>query len=389
MGGIMLKFWSDRKKPEGESENLSGKVNEDGEKTPSPKDSDLPSEALAKVLRILGRHSFDVDQVETETIEKEFEQWAMHVLVGSPVSDAPEESGENTAPRRDWATLNQFVNSHRQKEESYVTQSLHDLREVLWMFTHTIGRAITEDQETDRQMAHHLQILEGAASAPSATEMRQALLTTVEGIHNLVKDRNQRQQARVRQLGTKLQEVEAELGNARKQMALDPLTQLYNRAALDTQLERLAGLSVLSGSSATLFMVDIDHFKQINDTYGHRAGDTVLRQLADRIVGAFPSRTDFVARYGGEELAVVIKGGGDDLIHRLGERLLSVVRAQPFEHEGTSIPLTVSVGASELISGEEPSSWVERADRALYQAKATGRNRLCEGTMPSGSSGSV
>jgi len=389
MGGMMFKFWSDRKKPAGEPENRSGPTDGDGEKTPSSQDGDLPSEALAKVLRILGRHSFDVDQMETDTIKKEFERWAMHVLVGSSVSDSPEEPSEERAPRRDWATLNQFVNAHRQKEETYVTPSLHDLREALWMFTHTIGRAITEDKETDRQMAHHLQVLQGAASAPSATEMRQALLTTVEGINRLVKDRNQRQQARVHQLGAKLQEVEAELGNARKQMALDPLTQLYNRAALDTQLERLAGLSVLSGSPASLFMVDIDHFKQINDTYGHRAGDTVLRQLADRLVGAFPSRTDFVARYGGEELAVVIKGGGADVIHRLGERLLEVVRAKPYEHEGTAISMTVSVGAAELVSGEEPGSWVERADRALYHAKETGRDRLCEETIPAESSGSV
>ena len=348
-----------------------------GDAHDAPDDSMQALETLGKVVRVLGRHAFDVDQLNAQTIENNFERWARHVLIGMPLEESqqPQEEGEN---RRDWGGLNQFVNSHRQLEKNYVTNSLGDLRDALWMFTHTIGRAVVEDQGTDGQMNEQLGKLRAASDGRSPEEMRTALLSAVDGIGHLIQERTQRQRVRVERLGSKLREVEAELGNAKKQMKLDPLTQLYNRAALDMHLERVAGLCILSGSPATLLMVDVDHFKQVNDTYGHPAGDAVLRQLADLVVSVFPRKNDFIARYGGEELSVLLQGDGLDVGRRIGQRLLDTVRSKPFEYEGTPIPLTVSVGLAELILGETVVSWVERADRALYQAKHSGRDRLCE-----------
>jgi diguanylate cyclase (GGDEF)-like protein len=100
----------------------------------------------------------------------------------------------------------------------------------------------------------------------------------------------------VKTLGEKLRVVEEELGNARKQMTLDSLTQLYNRGALDLQLEQTASVSFFSGSSACILMVDVDHFKHINDTYGYPVGDAVLQRLANRLVSTFLRKTDFIAR---------------------------------------------------------------------------------------------
>ena len=350
---------------------------ENGDTPDSQDDSMQALETLGKVVRVLGRHAFDVDQLNAQAIEHTFERWARHVLIGMPIEDSelPLEEAEN---RRDWGGLNQFVNSHRQLEKNYVTTSLGDLRDALWMFTHTIGRAVVEDQGTDGQMNDHLGKLRAASASRSTEDMRTALLTAVDGIGQLLQERTQRQRVRVERLGSKLREVEAELGNAKKQMKLDPLTQLYNRAALDIHLERVAGLCILSGSPATVFMVDVDHFKQVNDTYGHPAGDAVLRQLADLVVSVFPRKNDFIARYGGEELSVLLQGDGLDVGRRIGQRLLDTVRSKPFEYEGTEISLTVSVGIAELIPGETVVSWVERADRALYQAKNSGRDRLCE-----------
>ena len=108
------------------------------------------------------------------------------------------------------------------------------------------------------------------------------------------------------------------------------------------------------------------------------AGDAVLRQLADRLVSTFLRKNDFIARYGGEELVVLLQWDGLDVCQRIGQRLLDAVREKPFEHEGAEIWVTVSVGVAELIPGETAASWVERADRAMYQAKESGRDRMCE-----------
>ena len=124
-------------------------------------------------------------------------------------------------------------------------------------------------------------------------------------------------------------------------------------------------------------MVDVDHFKHINDTYGHPAGDAVLQELANRLVSTFPRKTDFIARYGGEEFCILLHNAGNELSQRLGERLLHSVRAEEFHYQDTRIPVTVSIGIAELSPGETVASWVARADRALYRAKDSGRDQLC------------
>lgn len=339
-------------------------------------DQEKALESLARVLRSLGHHAFALEQLSEEAIEKEFERWALHVLVGTPIMDNDSETPEPTI-RRDWGELTQFVNTHRQQEKHYVTRNLQDMRDVLWEFTNIVGRAIVEDQESDKKVENYLVQLRAATESGSFKDMKQALFAMVEGIHTVMDKRKQRQQQRMQKLGEKLRSVEQELGSARKQMTLDPLTQLCNRGALDLQLERTVSVNFFSETSASILMVDIDHFKQINDTYGHQAGDAVLQQLADRLVSTFPRKTDFIARYGGEEFCILLQGAGLELCQRLGERLLKVVQDKPFTYQDGDIPATVSIGVAELRPGEAVPTWLERADRALYRAKDSGRNQLC------------
>ena len=380
----MLGSWSIGKK---DHRNENGTQKEQDAKgsgaTEVSGESDKALESLARVLRCLGRHAFELDQLSEEEIEKEFERWARHVLVGAQI--APDETKKREpSPRRDWGALTQFVNGHRQQEKSYVTRNLQDMRNVLCEFTNIMGRAFVEDQETDQQVTNHLTQLRTATEDGSFQDVKQALLAVVEGISALVDERKERQQQRLEHLGEKLRVVEEELGGARKLMTLDALTQLYNRGALDLQLERTASVSFFSGTSACILMVDVDHFKHVNDTHGHPAGDVVLQQLAKRLVSTFPRKTDFIARYGGEEFCVLLQGAGEELSHRLGERLLEAVRGEEFSYQDITIPVTASIGLAELLPGETVLSWLERADRALYRAKDNGRNQLCLATEMTG-----
>ncbi len=341
-------------------------------------DHDQALEPLARVLRSMGRHAFDLEELSEEEINKEFERWALHVLVGSSIREEDSNTQEGSL-RRDWGGLTTFVNKHRQHEKLYVERNMQDVRNVLWEFTNTVGRAIVEDQETDQQVEDYIGQLRVATEGGSFSDVKQALLAVVQGMNTVVDERKKRQQQRIKQLGEKLRSVEKELGTARKEMVLDPLTRLYNRGALDLQLERTVSVSFFSETPACVFMVDIDHFKQINDTHGHPAGDAVIQQLADRLVSTFPRKTDFIARYGGEEFCVLLPGANLELSQRLGDRLLESVRREAFSHQEISIPATVSIGAAELQSGDTVATWLGRADRALYRAKEGGRNQLCMG----------
>lgn len=342
-----------------------------------PNDGDPATETVAKMLRILGRHAFDLDKADAESIGKEFERWARHVLLGISPSETPDSREQNKEGKRNWGEVSHFVNRHRQQEKEYVVQGFQSLREMIWTFVKTLSQAFLHDKDTDSQMRSHIGRLKAVVEGNSLDEVKREVLAAAQGLSKLVEDRSQQDRQRLDMLGAKLKEVKQELGIARKQMTLDPLTHLYNRAALDQQIECVRALNILSEAPACLLMVDIDHFKRINDTYGHRAGDAVIRELADRTVLNFPRRNDFVARYGGEEFAVLLQGDGRKVGQTLGERLLLAVRDVPFCHESVELQVTVSIGLAELVPGETAGSWVERADRALYAAKEGGRNQLC------------
>ena len=126
---------------------------------------------------------------------------------------------------------------------------------------------------------------------------------------------------------------------------------------------------------ACLMLVDLDRFKPINDTFGHQTGDAVLSQVADVLSRLFLRKNDLVARYGGDELAVVLRETGPRDGLALAERLLRGVRALRVEREGTSIGLTVSIGVAALQDGDTPETWLKRSDEALYLAKNSGRDR--------------
>ncbi|HET6284418.1 MAG TPA: GGDEF domain-containing protein [Polyangia bacterium] len=158
----------------------------------------------------------------------------------------------------------------------------------------------------------------------------------------------------------------------------DVLTRLFNRRHFAQQLVLEHAFSVRHGSALTVILLDIDHFKRVNDTFGHPAGDFVLREVARRVVSAVRAE-DLVARYGGEELAVLCRQTTLEQGQVLAERLRAAVGGEPVIWAGqTSIPVTASLGVATMpaegINGEE--ELVKAADRALYQAKHAGRNRV-------------
>jgi len=178
---------------------------------------------------------------------------------------------------------------------------------------------------------------------------------------------------------TELKRKEAELAalNAKleKLASVDPLTGAANRRAfLARAEEELARVQRYRGACA-LLALDIDHFKRVNDTHGHPAGDAVLVEFARRVARCVRT-TDFLGRLGGEEFSILAPGIGPAEAVRLAERVGEAVRATAVEWEGTRIPVTVSIGISAFEPGDKDVSAAQRrADEALYRAKHEGRDR--------------
>jgi two-component system cell cycle response regulator len=157
----------------------------------------------------------------------------------------------------------------------------------------------------------------------------------------------------------------------------DGLTGLHNRRYLERHLGVLVQQAIARTKPLSLLILDIDHFKSINDQYGHGAGDEVLREFSRRVRKAVRG-IDLACRLGGEEFVVAMPDTDGGLALLVGERIRQKIAGELFVTEGSlRIPVTVSIGVSSLLSGSDtPQTLMKRADDALYRAKREGRNRV-------------
>jgi diguanylate cyclase (GGDEF)-like protein len=157
----------------------------------------------------------------------------------------------------------------------------------------------------------------------------------------------------------------------------DSLTRLYNRHYLDTHLKNLVRQAGEQGRALSVIIMDMDHFKSVNDTYGHNVGDEVLRQLSDIIVNTIRS-ADLAARFGGEEFVVLMPETDAMRAYEGAERLRKAVESHIFQisHEQKTLQKTISIGYASMRPDDTPESLLKRADTALYQAKNGGRNKV-------------
>jgi diguanylate cyclase (GGDEF)-like protein len=157
---------------------------------------------------------------------------------------------------------------------------------------------------------------------------------------------------------------------------MDGLTQLYNKRYFLEFLEREMARGLRYGRPLSLMMIDIDHFKEVNDKFGHLAGDYVLRELAAKVKSKV-RREECLARFGGEELALVTPENGPERARKFAEKIRATVEAHKFVFDGKAISLTLSIGVADMAPEfTEPALFIRSADQNLYLAKEQGRNRV-------------
>ncbi|ATJ84060.1 GGDEF domain-containing protein [Halomonas beimenensis] len=159
----------------------------------------------------------------------------------------------------------------------------------------------------------------------------------------------------------------------------DALTGLYNRHFTLDFLRQLAERNRRSGERCALVLADVDHFKAINDRYGHEIGDTCLIRVADQLRAQFRA-SDCLCRWGGEEFLILLPATGGEYTQGILERFSHALRASPLETPEGLVRPTMSFGATEMLPGESFETAIERADRLLYRAKAEGRDRIVSDT---------
>lgn len=162
---------------------------------------------------------------------------------------------------------------------------------------------------------------------------------------------------------------------------IDALTGAHNRAAMNETLDREVELAHRHHSAFSIVMFDLDHFKKINDNYGHVTGDDVLRECVECSNQALRG-TDMLFRYGGEEFVVLLPGVNATGAVLAAERLRSIIEKHVFDSRNGTVPVTVSVGTASLTLQDTVKTLLERADKALYIAKSSGRNCVASSETP-------
>jgi diguanylate cyclase len=191
--------------------------------------------------------------------------------------------------------------------------------------------------------------------------------------------RSDRLALRMRHSAEKIEGLERTLDKARREATLDSLTGIANRRSFDLDINELAAAAMNTGDDLCLIILDVDHFKKFNDTWGHQTGDEVLKLVAATVQQNVRGQ-DRAARYGGEEFAVILPCTPLEGAATVGENIRQAMETQQFvarESQKTISGITISLGVACYEPGEPLLDWIGRADNALYQAKHGGRNRVC------------
>jgi diguanylate cyclase len=179
---------------------------------------------------------------------------------------------------------------------------------------------------------------------------------------------------KVQDMEVESNELKSKLDIAQNKAVRDPLTRIPNRLALDDRLAEEIARSRRNGMPLAMLVWDIDFFKKINDTYGHKSGDKALMAIAV-LLQKHCRQTDFVARFGGEEFVMLLPNTDANAALIVADKLRENVQRTKFKADGDTLSISLSCGISELLASDNKETLFERADKALYQAKQSGRNR--------------
>jgi diguanylate cyclase len=184
---------------------------------------------------------------------------------------------------------------------------------------------------------------------------------------------NEQMQTQLAEAKERIRQQSQRLESSAAEARTDVLTGLANRRAFDEEIEQRRGLLVSENATASLLMIDVDHFKKFNDAYGHQAGDRVLHGLGG-LLARNAREIDTAARYGGEEFGVILPGMTAEEAAEIAQQIRQDVAASKFRHSGVDLKVTISAGVAQLAAGEDATAWIGRADAALYASKQAGRN---------------
>jgi len=305
---------------------------------------------------------------------RNYELWLNYIVEGSgPLAEEINRllaAGEAITESLSEALAAQYLPEARLNGD--ILEAGDALSKELQSVTRAIETAQRSSEEYGQELATASQRLEGDNADEAKTIVEDLAVATRK-----VRNENQVLETQLAETNAELGRLRESLDQVRRDAMTDGLTNLTNRKAFDEQLAQICAQADAEGEAVTLAIIDIDHFKSFNDTWGHQIGDQVLRYVAS-VIGRQGVAPRVAARYGGEEFAIIFPAEGGRAALSVLEDIRLEVSSRALKRRSTNEDLgaiTVSAGFAERLGGETTMSLVERADAALYASKHAGRNR--------------
>ncbi len=235
-----------------------------------------------------------------------------------------------------------------------------------------------DGQSFNKNLGSSMERFEALVKIDDVKQLKVKLLQEVSELRHIATERQKLWEETCAAFNDKVTTLESQLSASKKEASLDPLTRVANRGAFD----RACREWLAEKAHFVMAIIDLDHFKSINDTHGHTIGDRALVAVAQALKNSVRSKADLVARLGGDEFAVLVA----DLNLKQTESRMRMLNASlsvvSFETSGAPLKVTLSCGVAEFTAGDTPESLLERCDSALYEAKRLGRNRVVAKVKP-------
>ena len=331
-------------------------------------------DTLGSVIRVMGNESFPLDQdIDPEVFPAVCNEFARHVENGAAVPSFDIPQSANGA--REWGRVRRFFADRRHAEKSFVVERLQDYRGVVDDLVSGLRDIGQRDESTEASVRESLNTIEHAIAAGELPRIKAALTQTLTQVNETFAQQKKEYELRLHELNERMSSLRQDLVAAREEMKRDALTDAYNRGAFDAAITQSLNVHFMLRQPVTLVMVDLDNFKHVNDNFGHSAGDEVLRAVGDCLARSFIRKSDFVARYGGDEFAVILTDTSAGDCGKLMQRFLESARKIRIQSAPDEALVSCSAGYTEIVDGDTVQTLIQRADRALYKAKAAGRDQ--------------
>lgn len=254
--------------------------------------------------------------------------------------------------------------------------AFEDMKVVLVGLLYTLDTAIAHLQKGSEQYAAQLNLHRDALKETLTLQDLQRLAAELVNQVETMDAANTQYREQLDEANALVQQQQQDLETLQVRTGTDFLTNLRNRSAYDDRLKEMMNIARRYGNVFSLLVIDIDHFKVVNDKLGHTAGDTVLKAVS-KLLSDNSRVSDFLARYGGEEFVYLLPETNTEQAVVIAEKIRKVIEKATFRYEDETIPVTISGGVGTVIPGKETGEDLfARADAALYTAKEKGRNRI-------------